>query len=75
MEDKYKAKPPEAVALAKAIEDFNENMRKFNDKVRQVIEEINASQVKAKRSALLNRQSFRAAQRKGHRKGRKRRRK
>ena len=63
MEDKPTAKPPEGVDLEKALAEFSDNMRKLNDKVRQVTEEINAFQEKAKRPAHLNRQSFRAVQR------------
>ena len=73
MEDKYTAKLPEGVDLEQALAEFADKMQQLSGKVREVTETITSYQKQATRPAGMNRQSFRAAQRKGHRKGRKRR--
>ena len=73
MEDKYTAKLPEGVDLEQALAEFADKMQQLNGKVREVTETITSYQEQATRPAGMNRQSFRAAQRKGHRNGRKRR--
>lgn len=73
MEDKYTAKLPDGVDLEQALAEFADKMQQLNGKVREVTETITSYQKQAARPAGVNRQSFRAVQRKGHRKGRKRR--
>ena len=73
MADKYIAKLPEGVDLEQALAEFADKMQQLNGKVQEVTETITSYQKQATRPAGANRQSFRAAQRKGHRKGRKRR--
>ena len=73
MEDKYTAKLPEGVDLEKTLAEFTAKMQQLSGKVQEATEMITSYQKQAARPAGMNRQSFRAAQRKGHRKGRKRR--
>ena len=73
MEDKYTAKLSDGIDLEQALAEFADKMQQLNGKVREVTEMITSYQKQAARPAGVNRQSFLAAQRKGHRKGRKRR--
>lgn len=73
MEDKNIVPFPEDADLKEALADLTAKMQQLNGKIREATETISNYQKQAARPAGMNRQSFRAAQRKGHRKGRKRR--
>lgn len=73
MEDKNIVPFPEGADLKETLADLTAKMQQLNGKIREATETISSYQKQAARPAGMNRQSFPAVQRKGHRKGRKRR--